>query len=156
MRAIAPPPALAWPTYLARIVLETLIFVGVGPVVGTIVFLVAFAILSRSPGGIVVIAVGFPYVFVFGYLLAWKAAVATGIVVGALMPYLAEARRVYAVAIVTGIAASLVVVASPSGALSGHWLALTIAFAGAGAAAACTWLGLRFWQWCGSGASVSG
>jgi hypothetical protein len=138
----ASPQGRGWGHTLVGIVLETIIFVAIGPLVGTLIVL---AILTAIGGvGVVFLVVGgFPPILLFGYPIIWKAAAVTGIVVAAARLYVDGLRQLYWFAAMVGALASIVSETWRHGNPSSLAYAIMIGGAGAGAALLCTWLGGR-------------
>ncbi len=139
----------SWPHYLVGIVLETVIFVVVGPFVGTVVFMIVWGILSGAAGGPIasmLVLVAYYPLFVLGYVMAWKTAAVTGVIVSAATPLLGNRERIGLFAAAVGAVVSLVALPLEMGGGSGFRLTAALAVAGAVAALACTWSGARLWQ----------
>jgi hypothetical protein len=143
----APSRVRSWPHYVVGIGLHTAIFVAVGPLVGSLVFSLVLGLLSAGVGAgmatMAAIVAIYPLIVV-GYVWAWKPALLTGVVVGAGVPFIDDAKRVYLLAVIVGIISSLVFIltdwdARPS--VSAPPVAIVLA--GAVAAATCTWIALK-------------
>ncbi len=130
-----------WPRVMAGVALDALVFLLVGPLVGTAVFLIAFGIfsgdISRGLSALAMMAIYFP-LFILGYALAWKAALAAGVLVGVASAWANDSRVVLAFAAAAGAITSALLV-SPLADPEGDIVA-AVAFAGAAASVICAWL----------------
>jgi hypothetical protein len=143
----APTQVRSWPHYLVGIALHVAIFLALGPLVGTFVFNFVVGGLTGGLKAATFTAALMAFVYpvaALGYVFGWKPALLTGLVVGALSPFVDASKHLYVLAIAVGVPASIVLVV-------GDWnqrptlsvVLLAIGAAGAAAAAACTWLALR-------------
>lgn len=144
------PHGRGWGHCLVGIGLNAVLFAGIGPAIGTSVVGAVTAITATGAPmtgfAVIYFLVGTFFLSLpLGYMLAWKAALAAGAAVAVLTTFVRDPRFLYALAVVTGAAAALVLV--PMGAADSRFseVGLGLAVAGAVAALVCTRLavGLR-------------
>ena len=94
MTRTAPMNGQGWLTYLWLILAHGFMFGMLGPAIGTLL----------SPGVLI-----FPIAVVFAYIVSFIPAVATGLTVGMLAPFVRQASALYPLAILTGAALSVAI-----------------------------------------------
>ena len=131
--------------FVARNVKFAALFVLVGPLVGGVAFGLATFLAARSTKAAMLLNPLFaPYYYVAGCIPALLCGL--GVAVASL--FIRSPRATYAAAILLGILTSAVPFALPMGAIdqAGLLMLMVVAFAGAVAALACTWLAFRL-EW---------
>lgn len=121
-----------WPGHVWLILAHGLVFAAFGPAIGTFL----------SPGVVV-----YPIAVIVAYRVSLEAALVTGMLVGAISPFLREDRAIYAFGMMTGAVCAMVFPFAFSGEAPVGML-LMYAVAGSFAGLVCTrltrWLRLRW------------
>jgi hypothetical protein len=114
-KVIKAPHGRSWVHYVLGVILNAVLFLIAGPLLGTLAGGLMLAFLSLVGNHSVLTALAsmalfFPFALSLGYLLAWKAALITGALVAVMSSFVGKPLLLYIGSAVVGIIASLALV----------------------------------------------
>jgi hypothetical protein len=144
------PHGRNWPHYAVGVMLNAVVFLALGPAIGTLVVYIVIAALGITDIKTAYAALLATPFFAFfmiplGYTLAWQAALAAGVAIAIASSFIRRDARLYAMSAVIGAAAAVATVPVTERWAGKPAVYVFLAAAGAVAALSCTFLtrGLR-------------